>query len=95
MSQLYLIPHIWFIILVWIALYIGDYYLTIYTAQKITTEMAQHLEFERSFELNPFYEEDVNRLRWISPRFLVLWLLISAFLVLAWVRSLLVGTPLL
>jgi uncharacterized ion transporter superfamily protein YfcC len=84
MSQLNLIPHIWFIILVWIALYIGDYYLTIYTAQKITTEMAQHLEFERSFELNPLYEGDVNQLRKISPRFILMLLLTSGFLLVAW-----------
>ena len=79
-----LLPHIWFIIPVWIALYIGDYYLTIYTAQKITTEMAQHLEFERSYELNPFYEGDVNQLRKISPRFILMLLLTSGFLLFAW-----------
>lgn len=84
MIQHSLILPIWIIILIWIILYIGDYYLTIYTARKITTEMAQHLEFERSFELNPFYEGDVNQLRRISPRFFLMLFLTSGFLLLAW-----------
>ena len=93
MAQQSLLHQIWFTLLIWSALYFGDYYLTIFTAQKITTEMAQHLEFERSFELNPFFERDVNQLRRISPRFLLMWLVTSVFLYLAWGISKLIDLP--
>ncbi len=93
MSQLGLLPQIWFTLLIWSILYTSDYYLTIYTSQKITVGMAQHLEFERSFELNPLYEGDVNQLRWVSPRFFLMWLVTSVFLLLAWWMTRLIQLP--
>lgn len=86
-----LMGNIWFTLALWTVLYFGDYYLTLYTARGFRSELGEHLEFERSFELNPTFEEDINQLRRISPRFLGLWLLICLLLWLAgWLAGLLV-----
>jgi hypothetical protein len=79
-----LIQNIWIILLIWSILYLGDYLLTIYSARNITGPLSNHFEFERSFELNPVFENDVNNLRLISPRHIFLWLLTSGFLYFVW-----------
>ena len=85
MDQFSLIQNIWIIILFWSLLYLGDYYLTIYSAKKFREQLADHYEFDRSFELNPIFEKDVNNLRLFSPRHIISWLLTSLLFYLLWV----------
>lgn len=84
MDRYSLFQNIWIILLIWSLFYLGDYLLTIYSARNIKTRLNVHFEFERSFELNPVFEKDVNDLRLISPRHILNWLLSSGFLYFVW-----------
>lgn len=89
MDQYSLIQNVWIILLLWSFVYLGDYFLTIYSAKKFRDQLSDHYEFERSFELNPIFEKDVNRLRTISPRHIIFWLLTSfLFFLLRWTTNL-------
>ncbi len=84
MDRYSLIQNIWIILLLWSFIYLGDYFLTIYSAKKFREQLADHYEFERSFELNPTFENDVNSLRLISPRHIIFWVLTSFLFYLLW-----------
>jgi hypothetical protein len=56
--------------LAWAALYCSDYFMTITCARLY--RMQDKVEFEGSYELNPLFEREIDALRRISPRFLVL-----------------------
>jgi len=58
-------------VLVWIAAYISDYYLTVKSA-RLYALVKDHIVYEGSFELTPFYQSDIDRLRRISPRLLLM-----------------------
>jgi hypothetical protein len=58
-------------ILLWAAIYFSDYYLTIYGARLYYSGPKEHLEFEGSYELTPYYERDIDRMRRVSTRFLI------------------------
>jgi len=65
-------------------IYLSDYYLTIYSAHLYQTHLKNYIIFEGSFELTPYFQEDVNLLRRASPRFLALWILSLILLFLMW-----------
>jgi hypothetical protein len=54
--------------LVWAVLYTSDYYLTIACARLYQAQSA--IVFSGSYEITPMFQEDVNALRRVSPRFL-------------------------
>lgn len=60
-------------------LLVVDYLLTIVGARSYRKHVAPFFAHEGSFELNPYYEKDVDRLRWFSGRLVAA----SAFLALA------------
>ena len=93
MDQYSIIQNVWIILLLWSFLYLGDYFLTIYSSKKFRDQLADHYEFERSFELNPVFEKDVNSLRLISPRHIIFWLLTSFLFYLLWWITNLSNTP--
>ena len=93
MDQCSLIQNVWIILLLWSVVYLGDYFLTIYSAKKFRDKLSDHYEFERSFELNPIFEKDVNSLRTISPRHIVFWLLTSILLYLLRLTTNLLNIP--
>ena len=68
---------------VWSLLYISDYTFTIVCARLYRSLVSEKLVFEGRFELNPVFQQDVDSLRLISPRFIAM-LFISGLL-LAWV----------
>lgn len=57
---------------IWVVVYAADYYLTITAARLYEHGAKAHVVYERSYELNPRFEADVNALRTFSPRFVVL-----------------------
>ncbi len=61
MDQYSIIQNVWIILLLWSFLYLGDYFLTIYSSKKFRDQLADHYEFERSFELNPVFEKETTR----------------------------------
>jgi hypothetical protein len=54
----------------WMMLYISDYYLTIASARLYRAQ--DKIVFEGSYEITPIFQADVNALRSISPRFIVM-----------------------
>lgn len=86
--------HLWLVLILWGMIYLSDYYLTIYSAYLYQTHLKKYIIFEGSFELTPYFQKDVNALRWISPRFLALWALSLILLGLIWFITVrLLGAP--
>jgi hypothetical protein len=79
-------------VILWIILYISDYYLTIYSARGLRE--IGHIQFEGSFELTPQFQKDVDALKSISKRH-VFWLISSSLLILFiwWLTKRLVPLP--
>jgi hypothetical protein len=69
-------------VILWIILYISDYALTIYSAQGFRE--VGHFQFEGSFELTPQFQNDINALRPVSKRHVILLVLYSLLIVFIW-----------
>ncbi len=69
-------------VILWIILYISDYYLTIYSARGFRE--VGHFRFEGSFELTPQYQKDIDALKPVSKRHVILLILYSLLIVLIW-----------
>jgi hypothetical protein len=69
-------------VILWIILYISDYYFTIYSARGFRE--VGHFHFEGSFELTPQYQKDIDALRMVSPRHIISLVLSSLLIVLVW-----------
>jgi hypothetical protein len=79
-----LIDNIWLAVILWCVIYTSDYYLTIYSARLYHASAKDYMVFEGSFELTPAFQDDVDRLRYISPRFLKALLVSCAGIVIVW-----------
>lgn len=62
----------WPMIITWAVIYCLDYVQTIRGARLYAEIGSQHIGFEGSYELNPVFQKDIDRLRWVSPRFVAL-----------------------
>jgi len=85
----YLVHNLWLSLILWTALYFSDYILTLVAARMYQEGVNQHLVFEKGYELTPYFQEDIARLRRVSPKFiraLVLTLLALSLLWLIAVR---------
>ena len=69
-------------VILWIILYVSDYYLTIYSARGFRE--VGHFHFEGSFELTPQYQKDIDALKPVSTRHVISLALSSLFIVLIW-----------
>ena len=69
-------------VIIWIILYVSDYYLTIYSARGFRE--VGHFHFEGSFELTPQYQKDIDALKPVSTRHVISLVLSSLFIVLIW-----------
>jgi hypothetical protein len=76
-----------FALVLWCALYISDYYLTIYAARMYQGGAKERIAFAGSYELTPYYQNDVNALRMWSPRFLAMLAFTCAIIVFLWFVS--------
>lgn len=85
MPQLFL-TNVWIGLAFWAVLYISDYTLTIVGA-RLYQGVREKITFEGSYELNPYFQRDVNALRTISPRFVVALVLSSAWLCIVWILA--------
>jgi hypothetical protein len=72
----------WYGVILWIILYISDYYLTLYSARGFRE--IGHFQFEGSFELTPQFQKDIDALNLISRRHLIALILSSLLLLLIW-----------
>jgi len=58
-------------LVLWVLLYVSDYVCTIASARLYRAGANQHIVFEGSFEITPYYQKDIDALRRVSPRFLL------------------------
>jgi hypothetical protein len=73
--------------IVWALIYISDFVLTITCARLYRRNLASKIVFEGSFELNPVFQRDFYSMKYWSPRFLLLLVLSSTWLVIYWARA--------
>jgi len=69
---------------VWCILYVSDFVLTVTCARLYKRAVADKIVFEGSFELNPFFQRDIDSLSFVSPRFLATLVLNAVLLVIIW-----------
>ena len=66
-----LLDNLWSGLVVWTALYVSDYSLTLACARMYRHGVGEKIVFEGSFELTPYFQSDIDALKVVSPRFLV------------------------
>lgn len=80
--QYWLVTSPWYGVILWVILYISDYYLTIYSARGFRE--IGHFQFEGSFELTPQYQKDIDHLRPVSKRHLIMLVVYSVVILVVW-----------
>ena len=86
-----LILHPWLAWAIWLLLYASDIGLTMLNARLYKVGASQHLSYAGGLELSPRYQEDVERLRWLSPHFLRGICLLSGEFWLTWLITIQMG----
>ncbi len=75
-------------VVVWIALYISDYVLTVKCARLYKSGAQEKVVMEGSYELTPYFQRDIDSLRLFSPRFILMLIYSSVLLTIVWMLSL-------
>jgi len=75
---------VWLIASTWVVLYVSNHCLTIWATRLHQAHARDHFDLEGSYELNPVLQADVDRLRLVSPRFIVSLLLSATSIVGMW-----------
>lgn len=57
-------------IVLWLVVYAADYYLTLYGRQLWLQNAQAFVRFQGSYELNPYYQKDVDANKRVSRRFI-------------------------
>ena len=84
MLEKILLENIWVDLLLWLVLYASDYALTIYQIGLYRKGVREHVVFEGSLELNPFFQRDVEGQRKFSLRWILMAVLTSLILLAIW-----------
>src|SRR5215831_17875565 len=66
--------------LVWVVLYVSDYSLTIASARLYRAQ--DKIVLEGSYEITPMFQADVDALRRVSPRFVIILIVSTVYLCL-------------
>ena len=74
----------WLGLLVWAALYTSDLVFTMTCARLYQQGAREFVVFEGSYEITPYYQNDVDRLRLFSPRFFAALAATSGLQALLW-----------
>ena len=80
----YIARHFWPGVSVWMLLFLSDYILTLTCARLYRNGVNEKIVFEGSYELTPFFQRDIDSLRKLSPRFLLVMILTPSVLFLLW-----------
>jgi len=83
----FFLSSLWPGLIVWILLFISDYTLTITCARLYRNGVNEKLVFEGSYEITPYFQKDIDSLRLVSPRFLLILVLFSGLLAMEWFFS--------
>jgi archaellum biogenesis protein FlaJ (TadC family) len=70
----------WLVALSWGMLSLFDFSATMVYSKAYRDFLSENIKYEGGMELNPVFEQDVRQLRWFSPRYFTLMLLV-AFLI--------------
>jgi hypothetical protein len=70
---------------IWSLLYVSDYTFTRVCALLYRSGVNEKLLIQGSFELNPYFQRDIDALKVISPRFLAMLLITALLLTLMWI----------
>ncbi|MCB9450913.1 MAG: hypothetical protein H6672_05705 [Anaerolineaceae bacterium] len=76
--------NLWVALALWALLYSADYFLTLRGAGLMQQYGQVHFDMGGSYELNPFYQKDIDRLRRVSPRFIGILIGFGVWLVVMW-----------
>lgn len=87
MAETFFVSNIVLAILFWAIVYTSDYFCTIYAARLYLEGANQHFGFGGSLELSPYYQKDIDHLKTISPRFVLMLILTSAIVLGIWMLS--------
>jgi hypothetical protein len=80
-------------LLIWTALYLADYFQTLRGARLYHAVGKQYTVLEGSYELTPFFQPDIDNLRTISLRLLMMLLAsLIILIILGWLASV-IGVP--
>jgi hypothetical protein len=71
-------------LILWSALYISDYTITLAIARMYRSEANRHVVFEGSIELTPYFQKDIDALRRVSPRFVFSLVFMNGMLAAFW-----------
>lgn len=80
----YIAQHFWPGVCVWMVLFVSDYILTLTCARLYRSGVNEKIVFEGSYELTPFFQRDIDSLRKVSPRFLLILGIIPLVLFTLW-----------
>lgn len=80
---LFFLSRLWPGLAVWIALFISDYTLTLICA-RLYRAVGNRVGLAGSYEITPYFQRDIDSLRIVSPRFLIVLLLNVLALALVW-----------
>ena len=80
----FLFGNLWPGLLVWSVLYVSDYSMTLVCARLYRRGVIEKIEFEGSYELNPYFQADIDSLKIISPRFIAAWVISCVLLGTEW-----------
>lgn len=82
-----LTDHLWVALLIWVTVYALDYAMTIRGARLYDATGKTYVTFEGSYELTPYYQKDIDALRPVSIRFVVMLGVSSVAIGLVWLLS--------
>jgi hypothetical protein len=74
-------------VLLWMIVYISDYFWTIRAARLYQEGANRHFSFGGGIELTPYYQKDVERLNLVSLRFVLMLILTSGLILAIWVLA--------
>ncbi len=80
----YLTASPWIALAIWVALYISDYYLTLWGARLYKETGSAFIDMDGSYELTPLFQKDIDALRRVSPEFIWQLFLSSGMLLFIW-----------
>jgi len=72
-------------LIIWVALYISDYVFTVTCARMYKAQ--DKIIFEGSFEITPYFQKDIDALKAVSPRFVLMLVISTAVLWFIWWNS--------
>lgn len=71
----------WLVALSWGILSLFDFSATMFYSKAYRDFLSENIKYEGGMELNPVFEKDVRQLRWFSPRYFILMLLVALLVV--------------